>query len=199
MIGSLRGRGPGWHNLKGMSRLADRRPADNRDGVSNSHDRTSWGGSGPRPRPRGADGRLRSASSAGRAPPESPPPLDQPFDAHSLSQLRRAVAGHAAAAGMAADRIQDAVIAVHELAANAVHHGAGHGRVRQWSDRWLLHSRVSDPGPAHRDTVAPAEQPSWPAIYGHGLWLVNRAADRVTVKHDQNGTNVTISFAIGPA
>jgi anti-sigma regulatory factor (Ser/Thr protein kinase) len=116
------------------------------------------------------------------------------------------VARHAAAAGLSADRVDDAVIAVNELAANAVHHGAGHGHVQQWSDRRLLHSQVSDPGPAspgpaspgpaRPDTAAPDDQPPWPARYGHGLWLVGRTADQVVLDHDQSGTNVTVSFAI---
>ena len=146
---------------------------------------------------RGVDGRLQAASPAGRAPPAHPPPLDEPFDADSLSQLRRAVARHAAAAGLSADRVDDAVIAVHELAANAVHHGAGHGRVRQWSDQHLLHSHVSDPGPAAQSSTASAEQYPWAATYGHGLWLVSQTADQVIVDQDQSGTNVMISFAIG--
>ena len=61
------------------------------------------------------------------APPQSAPILDQAFDAGSLYALRAAVAAHATQAGLAPGRADDLVIAVHELAANAVRHGAGHG------------------------------------------------------------------------
>src|SRR5580704_16283973 len=49
--------------------------------------------------------------------------LDQAFDEDSLYALRAAVAAHATQAGLAPGRADDLVIAVHELAANAVRHG----------------------------------------------------------------------------
>jgi anti-sigma regulatory factor (Ser/Thr protein kinase) len=125
--------------------------------------------------------------------------LNQQFDAGSLSVLRLAVARHAAAAGLPAERVQDAVIAVHELAANAVFHGAGHGQVHQWTDGQQLHCQVSDPGRAGGSTARPAGRQSWPADYGHGLWLAGQAADRVIVNRARDGTNVTVSFAIDVA
>src|SRR5260370_27473428 len=84
------------------------------------------------------------------APPHGAPILDQAFDAGSLYALRAAVAAHATQAGLAPGRADDLVIAVHELAANAVRHGAGHGRPRVWrSDPALLceitHHRPPDP------------------------------------------------------
>jgi hypothetical protein len=53
--------------------------------------------------------------------------LDLAFDAGTLSRLRKAVFDEAAGAGMPNHRAADVVIAVHELAANAVRHGAGGG------------------------------------------------------------------------
>jgi serine/threonine-protein kinase RsbW len=44
--------------------------------------------------------------------------------------LREAVLGYATACGMPEDRAIDVMLAVHELAANAVRHGPGHGRLR---------------------------------------------------------------------
>ena len=58
--------------------------------------------------------------------------LDQWFDATSLSALRTSTQACAVQAGMPADRATDIVIALHELAANAVRHGAGSGRLRIW-------------------------------------------------------------------
>src|ERR1700685_3299383 len=72
--------------------------------------------------------------------------LDQAFDADSLYALRAAVAAHAADAGLSPGRADDLVIAVHELAANAVRHGAGHGRLRVWRADHALLCEISDDG-----------------------------------------------------
>ena len=53
--------------------------------------------------------------------------LDQAFDGDSLYALRAAVAAHGSQAGLSEGRTRDLVLAVHELAANAVRHGAGQG------------------------------------------------------------------------
>jgi anti-anti-sigma factor len=76
----------------------------------------------------------------------APPILDQAFDADSLYALRAAVAAHASQAGLPPGRADDLVIAVHELAANAVRHGAGHGRLRVWKSDQALRCEVSDDG-----------------------------------------------------
>jgi anti-sigma regulatory factor (Ser/Thr protein kinase) len=43
-------------------------------------------------------------------------------------------------------RARDAMLAVHELAANAVRHGAGRGRLRMWSQEGALCCQVRDGG-----------------------------------------------------
>ena len=53
--------------------------------------------------------------------------LDQEFSATSLSGLRAAVLESATAAGLKDDRAIDVMLAMHELAANVVRHGAGRG------------------------------------------------------------------------
>src|SRR2546430_17013587 len=61
------------------------------------------------------------------------PVLEQEFDDGSLYALRAAVAAHASRAGLSEGRTGDLVLVVHELAANAIRHGAGHGRLRLWT------------------------------------------------------------------
>ena len=85
-------------------------------------------------------------------------------------RLRAAVAAHAARAGVPAGQVPDLVIAVHELATNAIRHGAGHGRLRIWADGGVLHCQVRDdgtapaPGPvAAADPVAPVDPGAAPA------------------------------------
>src|ERR1700757_560502 len=73
--------------------------------------------------------------------------LDRAFDAETLPDLRKAVLAQAAAAGMAADRAVDVMLAVHELAANAVRHGAGAGRLAMRVRDGRLECEVSDAGP----------------------------------------------------
>jgi anti-sigma regulatory factor (Ser/Thr protein kinase) len=125
--------------------------------------------------------------------------VDQLFDAQSLDQLRGTVAAAAAEAGLAPDRVQDAVIATHELAANAVRHGAGHGRLRQWTDGQRMHCHVSDPGPADGNIGWPDRQWPWVAEHGHGLWLASLASDHLVIdRPSDRGTGVTITFVIHP-
>jgi hypothetical protein len=79
----------------------------------------------------------------GQAPPGAGTALlEQAFDRDSLYALRSAVAAHAAEAGLPRQRVYDVVVAdVHELAANAVRHGAGHGRRSGGSSRSSRGSR----------------------------------------------------------
>jgi anti-anti-sigma factor len=148
------------------------------------------------------------------APPAATdaPILDQVFDADSLYALRAAVAAHAADAGLSPGRADDLVIAVHELAANAVRHGAGHGRLRVWRADHALLCEISDDG---TPLAADADQrPSgesgesgetrnpaapWQTEPGHGLSLVRQVADQASLISGQEGTLATISFALGPA
>jgi anti-anti-sigma factor len=140
------------------------------------------------------------------------PILDQAFDAESLYALRAAVAAHATQAGLPPGRADDLVIAVHELAANAVRHGAGHGRLQVWKTDQALRCQISDYGaPPPPATDARSDQQSdgyqqdatqWRTEPGHGLFLVRQVADRATLRSSPDGTLVTITFALpapGPA
>lgn len=135
------------------------------------------------------------------AGPAGSVPLEQSFDAGSLYALRAAVAAHAAAAGLSPQRVYDAVAAAHELAANSIVHGPGHGRLRLWVSDGFLYCQVSDDGRAQSAGtrgVAEAGVP-WRAVHGHGLWVVERVADKVSVDRGRSGTTVTAGFAIAPA
>src|SRR5580693_3478693 len=150
------------------------------------------------------------------APAQSAPILDQAFDAGSLYALRAAVAAHASQAGLPPGRADDLVIAVHELAANAVRHGAGHGRLRIWRSDHALLCEISDDGLPEpqeapdaakakapdaakakaRDTAKAEDAPQWRTEPGHGLSLVRQVADHTSLRSGRNGTSATISFAL---
>ena len=128
------------------------------------------------------------------APPQSAPILDQAFDAGSLYALRAAVAAHATQAGLAPGRADDLVIAVHELAANAVRHGAGHGRLRIWRSDQALLCEITDDGLP--EPQGPHDAPQWRTEPGHGLSLVRQVADHTSLRSGRDGTSASISFAL---
>jgi anti-sigma regulatory factor (Ser/Thr protein kinase) len=135
----------------------------------------------------------------GTAPAESTL-VDQAFDADSLYPLRAAVAAHAAAAGLGRQRVYDVTAVAHELAANAVLHGAGHGQLRLWADGKFLYCQVSDDGrgqPAD-GAAEPGGAAAWPVEQGHGLWLAGQLADHVSLSHGADGTTATVRFLLSP-
>ena len=114
--------------------------------------------------------------------------LNREFDAATLAGLRDAVLAFAAAHGMSRARATDVMLAVHELAANAVRHGPGHGRLRMRVTARTLRCEVSDPGQADDDP--------WEVKEGHGLWLVGKTADHVSVTSGPGGSRITLRFAL---
>lgn len=135
---------------------------------------------------------------------EVPPILDQGFDAGSLYTLRAAVAAHTTQAGMPERRAGDIVLAVHELAANAIRHGAGHGRLLITEHDGALHCQVTDVGAAQEDGTGTEPEKEvtfhkdapWASQTGHGLWVVHQVADRLSVRSGPQGTVVTASFLL---
>jgi len=134
--------------------------------------------------------------------------LDQQFATGTLRVVREMVRAQATAAGMAEIRAVDVMLAVHELASNAVRHGGGTGRMQLQVTGGELVCQVSDPGPASRGqrlnggprgqhpegTAVPAKP--WPYQPGHGLWLVRQVADRISVISGPAGSQVTAIFSL---
>jgi anti-sigma regulatory factor (Ser/Thr protein kinase) len=118
--------------------------------------------------------------------PEEAVVLDEGFDSATLGLLRKRVAACAAAAGMPAGRVVDITLAVNELAANAVRHGAGAGRLLVYAAADALRCQVSDAG---------LRGGPWPLRRGHGLWIVREVADQVAVSTSPAGSRVTAVFA----
>jgi anti-sigma regulatory factor (Ser/Thr protein kinase) len=118
--------------------------------------------------------------------------LDQPFDPGTLLDLRRAVQARVREAGVPEERAMDVVLAVHELMANAIRHGAGKGRLRIWHAGDSLRCQIDDDGgPAGPDRSHP-----WPVRQGHGLWVVRQVADHMEIASGPGGTRATITFTI---
>ncbi len=127
------------------------------------------------------------------------PDLHLRFQAWQLQDVRRAVRALATGAGFGADRIDDVVLAVNEVATNAVEHGgamsSGFGaEMSVWvaHDGLVceLHDRgdLADPLPG---LLAP--HPSDPR--GRGLWIARQLCDLLHVWTDEAGTHVRIRAA----
>jgi anti-sigma regulatory factor (Ser/Thr protein kinase) len=156
--------------------------------------------------------RHKPAATTAKAPlPDVPgtgarPLLAQDFDARSLYALRAAVAAHVNQAGMPESRVRDIVLAVHELAVNAIRHGAGHGRLLIQADDRGLDCQVTDDGKPPTATPGPGrETPAtgqgsipWPSQHGHGLWVAGQLADHLNVQSGPGGTTATASFTLPP-
>jgi anti-sigma regulatory factor (Ser/Thr protein kinase) len=137
-----------------------------------------------------------------------------------LPQMRRRVAECARRWGLDTARTNNLVLAVHELAANAVRHGGGAGTLRAWLDGDLIYCRVTDHGPglpaALREHLVNGQlmnpqpvdgQPVDGQFVGRpfvdqrrgdsggwGLWLVHRLVDAVAIDtQPQGGTSVTLA------
>jgi anti-sigma regulatory factor (Ser/Thr protein kinase) len=160
-------------------------------------------------RPPQAPGNKLAANAARAAGPDDPgttgpPVLTQDFDAGSLYALRAAVAAHATRAGVPEPRARDIVLAVHELAVNAIRHGAGEGRLLITKHGGALRCQVTDDGkpqaaPAgtEPETQATAADDSpWPSQHGHGLWVVRQIADHLSVQSGPGGTSAAASFTL---
>lgn len=149
--------------------------------------------------PGGADRRPGPArGTAGAAPPL----LDLAFDSATLHRLRAEVQARADQAGFAAARATDVVLALHELAANAVRHGAGAGRLRIWprAGAWLCQVEDGEPRPAgdpgDGDASGLAVMTAWQAVPGHGLWVVRQVADQLQVRSGPDGTRAMVTFGL---
>ena len=135
--------------------------------------------------------------------------LDQEFDSGTLYALRAAVQAHVGQAGLPEYRVGEVVLAIHELAANAIAHGAGHGRLRMWERAGALSCEIVDAGPvgagpptgpslggAGRPTGPSEAADPWPAANGHGLWLVRQVADQLDLRSGPRGTRAVDIFAL---
>ncbi|WP_158088844.1 ATP-binding protein [Thermoactinospora rubra] len=125
------------------------------------------------------------------------PALEQEFTERGLARLRSAVLAHAGELGLTEPRLSELVLAVHELATNAILHGGGHGRLRLWRHAGAIHCQVSDQGPGWDGRLPEYSAPPLPgANGGAGLWVVRRITDQLHVQSGAYGTTVTISVPL---
>lgn len=135
-------------------------------------------------------------------PPHCEQPLATPPSGaqrrHYLSDLRAVrdlVAGHAARAGLAWERVPDLVLAVSEVAANTLRHTTAGGTVQVWHTGEEIVCQIDDTGRI-ADPLAGRARPAEDELRGHGLWLVNQVCDLVEVRTSAVGTTIRLSMSL---
>jgi serine/threonine-protein kinase RsbW len=99
-------------------------------------------------------------------------PLRLRFTGADLPRLRLRVGDAAAAAGLDENRCEELVLAVYELACNAILHGGGGGHLQLSRADGSVRCQVADDGPGFAGTEAPS---------GGGLWLAGQLTDGIDV------------------
>jgi anti-sigma regulatory factor (Ser/Thr protein kinase) len=131
---------------------------------------------------------LRSDQPLPPAPPEA---AELAFELTDLARVRGLVAERASGTGLGQERVHDLVLAVSELAANAVRHGSGGGTLRVWDRPDRVICQVEDHGHI-LDPLAGRRQPAVHSAGGMGLWTVNQLCDLVEVRTGVAGTTVRV-------
>ena len=124
------------------------------------------------------------------------PAAELQVEAERLSSLRELVQGQAWEAGVAVGRIADIVLAVDEVATNALVHGAEPAVVRVWREPGELVFEVSDAGAGIDDPVAGQLLPSGDAAAGRGLWTARQLCDSVEFRRNPSGVAVTLHLTL---
>ena len=118
------------------------------------------------------------------------------FGKSDLALVRQVVLRYALAAGVTQPRARDLVVAVNEVATNALVHGAGECRLRMWQDRAKLICEVRNDGLFDRP-LADRQEPGRDASSPRGLWLANHLCDLVQIRALAGGTTVRLHMAHG--
>ena len=122
-----------------------------------------------------------------------PPDRRIAFDTWQLVTVRENVALAARVAGCDAERVADLVLAVNEVATNAVEHGSGDAHIALWTApgaREFL-CEVHDAGPL-ADPLPGLRSPHPSDHRGRGLWIARQLCDLLHVWGDTAGTHVRI-------
>ena len=119
------------------------------------------------------------------------------FTKDDLATVRALVQARSRSAGLDAGAAADAVLAVNELATNAIRHGGGRGVLRAWADGGALVCEVRDAGRID-DPLAGRGLPGDDVAGGRGLWLVNQVCDLVQLRSLRAGSTVRVHVRARP-
>ena len=123
-------------------------------------------------------------------------PRTMRFGAGDLQQLRQLTARWAVRVGLPPDQVEDFVIAVNEVATNAVRHGSPTARlVLRITAEHMAEAEVRDEG---RWPPGSMVAPVGAEYGGMGLALVRRVCDAVEIRTGDDGTTVIARMRLPP-
>lgn len=123
--------------------------------------------------------------------------LKRRFTARTLPQLRFGVEECAAWTGLTEPRRGEFVLAVDEIATNAIEHAGGEGRLLLRRIDGELEAQVTDTGPGFSPDVIPELLPGLDGgPGGRGLWLAQLTTDRLTIGSADPGAIVTLAVRL---
>jgi anti-sigma regulatory factor (Ser/Thr protein kinase) len=107
------------------------------------------------------------------------------------------LADQAELAGLGPERIADLLLAVSEVATNALVHGSGKAVLRAWVEPKALVCAVHDNG-HFDDLLVGRNTPPTESVGRRGLWMVNQLCDLVELRSGTGGTTVRIRVDLPP-
>lgn len=126
-------------------------------------------------------------------------PVDLDLDvrlesADGLAELRRRLRSWGTSAALSDDDTDDIVIAVDEIATNALEHGQPPARVRGWCSGDAVIVRVDDHGRTGIPATTGYVRPPAGSRRGRGIWIARHLADVLTTHNGPTGTTVALRF-----
>jgi anti-sigma regulatory factor (Ser/Thr protein kinase) len=123
-----------------------------------------------------------------------PPDRELTFTPWQLIDLRTAVGEATGYTRMSQPHAKDFVLAVNEVASNAVEHGYGVGLLQIWRQGDQLICEVHDSGTL-RDPLPGLRPPHPNSPRGRGMWIARQHCDLLHVWTDARGTHVRLQSA----
>ncbi|MEO3867657.1 ATP-binding protein [Nonomuraea sp. B12E4] len=121
------------------------------------------------------------------SPPPGAPVKELRFRLPGLPLVRQFAEDEARASGIPEEAIGDFVIAVNEVATNAVTHGADDAWIRTWTVDGALVVEIHDQG-----RWKPGPIPG--AVGGMGLWVARLLSSDLTLRVGRGGSTVIMRF-----
>jgi anti-sigma regulatory factor (Ser/Thr protein kinase) len=124
-----------------------------------------------------------------------PPVRAMVYEVAQLSPARAFARDAARAAGVRAERTEEFVLAMSEVASNSVQHGGGTGTVQCWRETDRFICEVQDAGRL-REPLVGRVRPEPGGLSGYGLWIAQQLCDLVQVRSDDHRTVVRLHIRL---